>query len=403
MEDIVRASKEFYTGIVQTRSIMKKAFVCAWSFIYFLLFPFQTVSAQSSLLPLETEESSIIDSGPHFRFGNDVRITEDLMGDVYVAGGDVIIDGNIEGDLLVAGGNVVINGDITEDIRVAGGTVLLNGFVGQDVAAAGGQVTFGRESEVVGSVVVGGMNIEMNGIVMGKAYMGGSEVRLDGTFEQDINGGADILTINEQAVIVGGITMKVGEKPSIASGATITGDQRLEQVEQKESMERNEFKEEVVVFFQGFLMTVLGGAILIRFLPTVMDTAAALTHKSWLRVLGWGVIKLLVVPFVAVLLMVTVIGLPVGIVAILLYIIAIMISGWITAYMLGNKIAALSGYTPLRNRYLQLVIGATIIAVASRLPYVGGIVQLLSLLTGLGALLLVEKQFVMTTTKSKTS
>lgn len=56
----------------------------------------------------------------------EVVIDAQVADGVYLAAGNVLINGNVGGDVLIAAGNVVINGNIEGDVRIVAGQVFIN-------------------------------------------------------------------------------------------------------------------------------------------------------------------------------------------------------------------------------------------------------------------------------------
>jgi hypothetical protein len=104
---------------------------------------------------------------------------------------------------------------------------------------------------------------------------------------------------------------------------------------------------------------------------------------SWGRSLGLGAAILIVTPVAILIFCVTLVGLPLGVLVLFLYIIALYLSKILVAAFLGRALLAAPEH---RDRLLGLFLGLLILSVATALPYVGGLVGVAILLLGLGAL-----------------
>jgi hypothetical protein len=133
----------------------------------------------------------------------------------------------------------------------------------------------------------------------------------------------------------------------------------------------------------------LAGLLVLVYLPraqaSVVDTLRRQPGKSLLT----GLALLFTVPVAAVLLIVSVLGLPVGLVLGALYAIGLFAGVLATAFFVGDMEARLIGTRPIATRgqhALLLLVGVLTLAVLRSL--VGGLVVFLSVLFGLGALAL---------------
>ncbi len=108
-----------------------------------------------------------------------------------------------------------------------------------------------------------------------------------------------------------------------------------------------------------------------------------------LRNLLWGLLFLIITPIVALLLLITIIGIPLSLIIFIIYIITIYISRiyiglWIGQYVLKKvKIET-------RFRVLTMAFGLLIVLIGINLPFIGIFIHLVVLLIGIGAIALTE-------------
>jgi hypothetical protein len=102
--------------------------------------------------------------------------------------------------------------------------------------------------------------------------------------------------------------------------------------------------------------------------------------------LGFGVLFLIATPVAAVIMCCTIVGLGVGIAALLLYVIAIYAAQIFVGSWLGEKLLGPgTGFGPMLGR---LALGLAILRVLRMFPYLGHWVAAVILIWGLGALVL---------------
>jgi len=354
--------------------------------------PLTTNSPQASPAPGMTVVSSA--NGPHFFAGESIVLDQDLTGDVYVTGGMVMINGKIDGDLLVAAVQLILNGEVTEDLRVAAGDTKINGQVGDDITIATGTVTLDRQSTVSGSVIIGAGTANLYGTVNGQTWIASSQANLGGYFKSQVQVMGEKAALLPGAIVVGDLFTKLEGQPEIADTAQIQGQRQFE-VKANQDARDQAGKTLVAGVFLGvslvwlvtwLAMGIIAGGLLIILLPGVTKTISQTVTVSPLVSLGWGVVHLILTPIVAIVLMVTVIGFPIGIILLLLWVLSLIVSTWITAYALGQKIIRSSDQTSCWRRILQFSVGLVILEVVSLIPIVGWLVKAIAVLLGMGLL-----------------
>lgn len=131
--------------------------------------------------------------------GAEVELNNTITGDVAVAGANITSNGIIEGDLRAAGAQVRITEDVQGDIFATGSTIdIAEGVtVEGDVIVAGGQITFDGLAE--GDLEARGDMVNINGEVQGKSYIQGSQLTFNGSFADLITVSSNPITVEDEA------------------------------------------------------------------------------------------------------------------------------------------------------------------------------------------------------------
>ena len=188
-----------------------------------------TIPVGSVLASIRTSSRNIVLSG-------DV-VDEDL----YAAGGRTIIEGTVRGDLIVLGGELYVSGTVegnvlglvagparfTETARVGGSIRLaavsldVDGTVGGDVASLVGETvvrgTVHRDVLVVGGEAVVGGTVGRD--VRAQAW----RLAVDGEVERKVVARVDDLAVGAAARVGDDITFKASDRVDVAPEATIGG------------------------------------------------------------------------------------------------------------------------------------------------------------------------------------
>ncbi len=333
--------------------------------------------------------------GPYLNAGDSVTISGTINGDAYIAGGVVTVDGTINGDLIVGGGVVTIKGKVTDDVRAAGGMVTIDGKVGKNVTAFGGTVTFGSDSDIDGGIVVGGGTFAHLGNIDGKALIYSEDVTLAGRVGGNIQTAAEKVTVPKTAILDGNLDYASDQEASVSAEAKIAGTvqrtaagRALAQVGSR--VQRSFFQARFGVNFLSYLSLLLLGLLLLKIAPRQVTAVSKLIGEQPWRSLGLGLLGLTLTPLIIVVLMVTVIGLPLAVIAGGGYALMIGTSPLFTGLFVGRKVFDLANLK--ENTYAMLAVGLLLLQLILALPVVGGFVGLLSLLTAMGAMLTLGRE-----------
>jgi hypothetical protein len=329
----------------------------------------------------------------YFGAGGMLNLTERVEGDAILAGGHVTTASEIKGDLMAVGGEVSVAGAIDDDLYAAGGTVRLDAIVNGNARLAAGEVDVGPATIVAGGVSITGGEVDFQGVAHKYLQASGGTVRLDGEVIGDAEVRAKELLIGPTARIGGRLVYHGPSEPTVPEGAVINGG-----IEFHPSDIGRQFRDVQPVVrdaatglgtFLWFLGVFLAGALFVVLLPGFTSEAAAAIGRKPLPSLGLGLAILLCVPFVAVVLLITIIGIPVALLLMSLYLLVLFL-GWIIAalFLAQRGLTALRPGRPVTRggQLLALLAGLVVLWLLRQVPLVGGLVGFVALLAGIGAL-----------------
>jgi cytoskeletal protein CcmA (bactofilin family) len=328
------------------------------------------------------------------RSGDIVTVTsgEVIDGDLYVAGGTIIIDTTINGDLIAAGRTIIVNGlvngsiiaagetvninsEVTHAVRVMGRTLNISGTIGGDLLVAGGEFNMGSTSEIGGDLLLGAGTALIDGLIKG-----------------DINSGVKSLTIASTASIQGKLNYISENEANIQPGAQIKGiiNHKLPDLpDVKKGLEACRLWWIVL----GFLMTLVLGIVIILLAPIrVKAVTESIRTRPWAS-LGWGAVILVVIPIASLIACITIIGLPLGLIALALYIMAVYITQIFVGLFIGQLIIGIFKKVETRAALVvALALGLAILRVLGLIPFACFFFGLATVLFGLGAILVSKRK-----------
>jgi cytoskeletal protein CcmA (bactofilin family) len=336
-----------------------------------------------------------------FVFGGSVRIDQPVAGDLIAAGGNVDVDAPVAGDAMLAGGNLRVTAKVEGSVQAGGGRLILDAPVGRNVRVGGGQVDVGPMAAIGGNVTVGGGQVTLRGPVKGNVTVGGGRVTIDAAVEGDVESYAGRLTLGPNARLAGKLRYRSGDELVRDPAATVAGAiERLPMPGRSASsptpsaQRAGDWGEPTERagpswFWTAGLMAI--AAILVAALPvTSMRVAEGLrTRFGWS--LLWGFIALVCLPVAALILLVTIIGIPVALLLVLLYL-ALLLVGYVgSAIGLGQwALARFKADAAQRNgwRIGAAMLAVVLLALLGSVPFIGGFVAFVAMLAGIGAIAL---------------
>ena len=242
--------------------------------------------------------------------------------DRIVLVGSVLVDQDeTAGDVIVVDGDVTIRGNVTGDVIVVDGDVTIRGSVEGDVVTIAGQATLGRRGNVEGDIV----------------YADKEPVRTEGS---QVGGDVEKLNVGD-AGILGAIGLFIG------------------------------------ITISMFLL----GLVLLLLAPRAADAIARTAKAKPLVSAGVGLLAFFLIPIIAIAAFFTIVGIPLGVVLLLLVVPLYAISYVTAAFALGRRI--IKG-----SRILAFLAGLVILGLLTLIPFAGSLIGFLAVVFGLGLLLM---------------
>jgi cytoskeletal protein CcmA (bactofilin family) len=350
--------------------------------------------------------------GPHVALASETAVGDDanvtkgqiVNDDLVLAGGDVSIDGTVKGDVTGAASTLKITGRVQGDVNVAVGTLDIDGTVDQSVRAIGGKMTVAGTINGDLVLVGGDVEVEKTGKVSGDLLAIGGDVTLNGPVGGNVRGNMNDLTINARvgqnvkvrvdhftvangARIAGDVSYRSHNEGDFASGSVINGSIERHRLIGFVPVENMTFWVVSAVF--RLLCALLAGVLVILIMPRTTAAIADAARKSLLKSVLFGLIFLIAIPILLTILMVTIIGIPVALIGLALFFIALYLSQVFVGTALGRFILPDSwGNLGRGYNLLAMVIGVIIIAAlrAIPVPYVGWIITAIVTILGVGAI-----------------
>jgi hypothetical protein len=282
------------------------------------------------------------------------------------------------GAVAAAPAGAVTGGRLKADRRISitGGVVVAqNEVINGPVVSVDGSATI--DGVVNDDVYVGHGNLRVNGRVTGDVFVADGDATISGRVDGDVISVLGRVVVHDGAHVGGDVVSR--RSPNIASG-TVRGDVR--------HFNLGSVLRGSIITFLVLLWIAVGvsaailGLLFVLVFPRAADASVDAGRHVWAS-LGWGALVGIIGPILAVLVLVTVIGIPLGLGA---------LAALDVLAPLGYVVASLSlGRTLVKGESTGARIGAFfagfgILRVLALLPAIGLLVWFVACIYGLGAL-----------------
>ncbi len=345
-----------------------------------------------------------------FRMGNTVTIDGSVNGDVITAGNTVTINGAVAGDVLAAGSTVTINGPVSGNVRVVAGDVTINSTIGKNVSVAAGTLTVNADAAIGWTLSFAGQTINIAGDVSGNVYSFAQSVAISSTVGNNTTlflGNNGQVQLQDNAIVKGNFEYHSKQAADLSEKATVQGTitQKSPVWQTRETFSIPWVYTSLVSLFSLLLV----GTVIVSLMPRAVKQVTGNMRLNPLTKGLWGLLALIIIPLVCFVLLFTIIGIPLAIIIAAFYAIALYSSMIFTGTVAGQYILKLFNQKKEKNKPLATVsmiwvmmLGTTILVLLTKVPILGGLIALASMVWFLGSLFTIFKNYLAAKQHAKT-
>ncbi|MGQ9664289.1 MAG: hypothetical protein ACUVUH_03030 [bacterium] len=317
--------------------------------------------------------------------GRTVKIQGIVNGDLFAFAQEVIIENTVNGSIYTGGADININTKKCRSIWALCGSLKADANIENNLLFFGGQLKTHNTNIVKKDMIVFGGEININGEVQGQVKGNAGKIKLNGKIKS-VDIVAEKIYVNSDATVMEDFKAKSKNEPVIDANAKILGNTEFKKIENKTHRSKNGIAGFLKTIF--FISKLVIGIILIAiFKPYIKKTNQILQDSTW-KSLGFGFLTIIVIPIVSVLTLATIIGIPVAIFGVFVFLSLAYISGIIFSAGLGEWIIKLIKKESIPSPILSFLVGFILITLICLIPYLGFIFRILILFFGTGMIIL---------------
>lgn len=348
------------------------------------------------LIPVCTQAETVL------RTGNDISVEADQVvdGDYYVSVGPfgrTVMSGSVVGDMYAVGASVTVNGEVGNDVSIFAGSSQLHAPITDDVRIFAGEVTIAED--VGGDVFVfaGSLSVLSTSHISGDIFFFGGDLVVEGDVDGSILGKAQLVNID--STVKGNLDMTVSNGITLGDRANIAGSVRYTsfvpltrgqgtviggEVMKTESLTataRQQARDILVPIF----ITLFATLSLYLLFKKELEKVVLSVEVTFSRNLLIGSVMSLFGPIAVVLLMVTVLGLLVGLMAFSIVLI-LYVAGFALSCVVFGAFVMKSITKRLEVTLLTILVGTVLLQLVLLIPVIGAIIVYIVFAVTVGAL-----------------
>ena len=322
-----------------------------------------------SLFTVNIFADSLDSASNYFVSNENVIVSKEVLGDGYSAGRQIELNKNVGGDIIVAGETIdITSNEVKGNVRTASRILNINSKNIKNITSAAQDITIGKNTTAKGVYLVA-QNINFRGSCK-SFYADGSSIIINGKVDGDLKVNCDELIIADNGEVTGDIEVLSPKEPVLNSKVSM---ENVKYTKVEKDKNDNQFNK--IVGFSTLISLLssllLGIVIYILFKKFFIRTKDLLAKEPLAVILG-GMGSFILLPLVSLLLLITVIGVPLGLVSLIMYFIIVYLSPVILGIILGRIVLT------QKNHYLQVLVGVLVVRILSLLPIVGTFIWVVS-------------------------
>ncbi len=323
--------------------------------------------------------------------GADVKVKGRSSGRIVLLGANVVLDAEVSDNVYVAGANAGVGGKILGDLNVYGSQIVIGSSVQGAVTAMGSRVVVSNDSHIGGETSLRGADVSFAGEAAGPVAIEATSVEISGAVKGPLHIEATRVHFADGARIDSDVEIYTVADPVIDKGAKVLGRINRHSLP-RFSMDRFEASNGIMAgllpglyllgssLMAGLVFLWLGRGGVEGTIDELIDSPAASG--------GWGLAAIIGLPIAVVLLSLTIIGAPIGALAVLALPLFLLLGYACAGLGLGEWFFNRLGEPRSAGlRALHLLVGLIVLGLAGLIPWAGPVVLALAAICGFGALL----------------
>jgi hypothetical protein len=326
------------------------------------------------LIAIEESVSTQFQVDDIFAIANHININHATRGTAHIIGKQLNINAPVTHNLYALGENIMLRAPVTQDVLVIGSNIQLSENIDGELRALG-------------------ETISITGRIAGDATIGGNSVHINSHIGGNLVVSASHLSFGQQARIEGTVTLYEDSQQSHDIPSSVADGNKVDriqmdnishyqvQLEHQQSGWQRWLGKTFILFLLALILVLLARNFMIR--------AAAKVNQRLGQTLLQGALSMAILIGSIPLFAITLIGLPISVLLIIATLLVGVLGAIVGAFSMGNMVwQRLRDEAPKSLLSLALIcfLGVLLVNVLAAIPFIGWLISLAVLLTGVGAI-----------------
>lgn len=311
--------------------------------------------------------------------------------DVYLYGDEIIVDYIIDGNLFVFANKVTINSQIGGDAFILADTLIIEqeGYIFSNLFA------IAKSIEVKGNVYdtyALSQNFTISGgFIYRDLKVTCDTLNINGSVNRNAFVNCNIINFNtdnnSNGIISGNLNYSSDKEFSMPNGVII-GETNYTQFSLYDKSVPTIISEYILNLGNFLSFVLIFWLICLLLTPRFLQNTNQIVRRNLLSVFGYGILSLIVMPIACIILILLKLTSGFSLVLLTLYILAIVISKSLFIITANNYVCSKLKINKNLGIFGMLIVSGAIIWLFTKLPYIGGIISFITVILGLGILVI---------------
>jgi cytoskeletal protein CcmA (bactofilin family) len=301
--------------------------------------------------------------------------------------GHILLAGQMENDVWALGNSISLSGSIRDHARLLAKSIIISGSVSNSAILAGNSIQLTKSARMGRDVMVFGENVIVEGDIAGNLTIYAKNATLAGKCAGSVKITAGDIVVLAHTQIAGDLVYTAPAELVLDKDVVVRG-RLVREAEDIAKAERKPLVSWPSLFFQSWLFAgaLCVGALALFLFPAFLNESVAQVQGSTWKCLAVGFVFVCLVPMSCFFLAISLVGLPLAILAAMIFAILAYLSKIIVALFIGSLIIR-SRHTGFKA-FPAMGLGLLLLYAAAGSGLAGSIVSFLIVCLGMGGIVL---------------
>jgi len=287
-------------------------------------------------------------------------------------------------------------GEVKGSVRGFAQNINVNGKLGRNLLVFCYTLDVKPDAEIEKDITAFCGKMTLDGKLGGSLKGGVGELIISGVVNGDVSIEAEKITLMPTARIEGDFKYESEKEAKIESGAQVSGETVWTEIDtEKEKKPKSIFTGKSIIMEMLFLLALMvTGIVLTLIFKKNAQQAKQAISNYFLKTLGLGFVFMVCIPIAILILLITILGIPIAIIALFVYAILVYIAKIPVATFVGEKILKALGKQGEPSLIWSMLLGLVVLTLVLNIPYLEWPIYFVVLFTGFGAIISSQRRSV---------